>query len=71
MVEQGFIAASKVQPGALPIRIYACSDEAKEVVAALSPGAYANGAQAVVGPLTPAGVAALASTAHLPCRPWC
>lgn len=59
-VEQGFIAASKVQPGGLPIRIYACSDEGKEI-AALYRQAIANGAQAVVGPLTPAGVAALAT----------
>jgi outer membrane PBP1 activator LpoA protein len=60
IVEQGFIAASKVQPGALPIRVYAVSDEGKEI-AALYRQAVANGAQAVVGPLTPAGVAALAA----------
>jgi outer membrane PBP1 activator LpoA protein len=60
VVEQGFIAASKAQPGALPIRIYACSDESKEI-AMLYRQAIANGAQAVVGPLTPAGVAALAT----------
>lgn len=60
VVEQGFLAASKVQPGGLPIRIYACSDEPKEI-AALYRLAVTNGAQAVVGPLTPAGVAALAA----------
>lgn len=60
VVEQGFLAASRVQPGGLPIRIYACSDEAKEI-AALYRQAVENGAQAVVGPLTPAGVAALAA----------
>ncbi len=58
-VEQGFIAASKVQPGGLPIRIYACADEGKEIVA-LYRQAVANGAQAVVGALLPAGVMALA-----------
>ncbi|HEY5993361.1 MAG TPA: penicillin-binding protein activator [Gallionellaceae bacterium] len=60
VVEQGFLAASKVQPGSLPIRIYACSDESKEI-AELYRQAVSNGAQAVVGPLTPAGVAALAA----------
>ncbi len=60
IVEQGFIAASKVQPGSLPIRIYACNDEGKEI-AALYRQAVDNGAQAVVGPLTSTGVAALAA----------
>lgn len=59
-VQQGFLAAAGVQPGALPIRVYACSNEPKEV-GALYKEALASGAQAVVGPLTPAGVAVLAT----------
>jgi len=59
-VQQGFLAANKVQPGALPIRIYAVADEGKDV-AAMYQEAVANGARAVVGPLTPAGVVALAA----------
>ncbi len=59
-VQEGFLAADGVQPGALPVRVYACSSEPKEI-AALYRQAVANGAQAVVGPLTPSGVAALVS----------
>ena len=33
VVEQGFFAANKVQPGALPIRVYSCSNEPKEIAA--------------------------------------
>lgn len=58
VVEQGFLAANNAQPGALPVRIYACSNEPKEIVA-LYKRALAHGAKAVVGPLTPAGVSAL------------
>ena len=64
-VQQGFLAAAGVQPGALPIRVYACNNEPKEV-GALYKEALASGAQAVVGPLTPAGVAALASQSAVP-----
>jgi len=64
-VEQGFLAASKLQPSALPIRVYSCADETKEV-AALYQQALANGAMAVVGPLTPAGVAVLAAQPSIP-----
>ena len=65
VVEQGFMAANKAQPSALPIRVYNCADEGKEIVA-LYQQALANGAQAVVGPLTPAGVAALAAQLSIP-----
>lgn len=64
IVEQGFMAANKVQPSVLPIRVYSCADEGKEIVA-LYKEALANGAQAVVGPLTPAGVAALAANSSI------
>lgn len=59
------MAANKVHPGALPIRVYGCADEGKEI-AALYQQALANGAKAVVGPLTPAGVTALASQPSIP-----
>jgi outer membrane PBP1 activator LpoA protein len=64
-VQQGFMAANKVHPATLPIRVYGCSDEPKEIVA-LYRQALANGARAVVGPLTPAGVAALAAQPSIP-----
>lgn len=64
-VQQGFMAAAGMQPGALPVRVYSCSDEPKEV-AALYKQALANGAQAVVGPLTPPGAAVLASQSSVP-----
>lgn len=64
-VEQGFLAANKIQPSTLPIRVYSCADEAKEI-AALYQQALANGAKAVVGPLTPAGAAVLAAQPSIP-----
>ena len=65
VVQQGFFAGASQQPDGLPIRIYACADEPKEV-AALYQQALENGARAVVGPLTPAGVAALAAQPSIP-----
>jgi outer membrane PBP1 activator LpoA protein len=59
-LQGGFLAASKVQPGALPIRVYGCADEKREIVA-LYQQALASGAQAVVGPLTHDGVMTLAA----------
>lgn len=59
-VQGGFLAANGVQPGSLPVRVYPCADEKKDI-AALYQQAVANGAQAVVGPLTRDGVAALAA----------
>jgi uncharacterized protein len=64
-VQQGFLAAAGVEPGALPIRVYPCTDEPKEI-AALYKQALAQGARAVVGPLTPAGVSVLASQSSIP-----
>ena len=63
VVQQGFIGASSVQHG-LPVRIYTCSDETKEVVN-LYRQAIANGALAVAGPLTHDGVSALAGYAGI------
>ncbi len=65
VVEQGFLAANKLQPSELQIRVYSCADEGREV-AALYQQAVANGAKAVVGPLTPAGVTALAALPSIP-----
>ncbi|MDD5181474.1 MAG: penicillin-binding protein activator [Gallionellaceae bacterium] len=61
-VQQGFMAAanSQTQPASLPVRVYESEDEGRDVVA-LYPQAIANGARAVVGPLTRDGVAALAA----------
>lgn len=58
-VEQGFMAAASVQQHKLPIRVYGCADEVKQI-RELYRQVLANGAEEVVGPLTPAGVAALA-----------
>jgi outer membrane PBP1 activator LpoA protein len=63
-VRQGFMAAASGVPS-LPIRVYESSDERAEV-AALYRTALANGARAVVGPLTRDGVAALAATSAIP-----
>lgn len=59
------MAANKIQPGSLPIRVYSCADEGKEI-AALYQQALANGAKVVVGPLTTAGVSALAAQPAIP-----
>lgn len=59
-VQQGFMAASNAQPHQLPVRIYSSFDE-KTDINALYLHALAAGAQAVVGPLTRDGVAALAA----------
>jgi outer membrane PBP1 activator LpoA protein len=59
VVQQGFTAASNIQHG-IPVRVYACSDESKDVVAFYRQ-AVANGALAVAGPLTHDGVSTLAA----------
>ncbi len=59
VVQQGFMAAASVQQG-LPVRIYASSDETKDVITQYRQ-AIANGAIVVAGPLTRDGVATLAS----------
>lgn len=63
MVQQGFLAAAGVQQG-LPVRVYASSDESKDVIAHYRQ-AIANGALAVAGPLTRNGVTALANYAGI------
>lgn len=67
-VQQGFLAAAGVEvtnPQSLPVRVYGCFDENKDI-AALYRRAVANGARAVVGPLTRSGVSALAEEKDLP-----
>lgn len=59
-VQQGFMAASIGQQNPLPIRVYSCMDEGKDIVA-LYQYAVASGARAVVGPLTRHGVTTLAA----------
>ena len=60
IVQQGFMAAANNQPLSLPIIVYESDDESKDITT-LYPQAIANGAVAVVGPLTRDGVAALAA----------
>lgn len=68
-VQQGFEAAAAVEqqrlPGGLPVRVYGCQDESQDIVA-LYRQAIANGAHAVVGPLTRNGVNVLAAQTELP-----
>ena len=64
VVQQGFMAAANNQPLPLPVRVYGCLDEGKDIVA-LYQYAIANGARAVAGPLTRNGVAALAANAGI------
>lgn len=68
-VQQGFQAAANLDqqdlPGSLPVRVYGCQDEGKDIVA-LYRQAIANGAHAVVGPLTRNGVNALAAQQDIP-----
>ena len=77
-VQQGFLAANldrpnpgklnpvtQAPPEELPVRVYGCADESKDIVA-LYRLAIANGARAVVGPLTRNGVSALAAAQDFP-----
>lgn len=66
-VEQGFFAAADSNHKRLmmPIRVYSDFDENSSVVAAYRQ-AIANGARAVVGPLTRNGVSALAADRNIP-----
>ena len=62
-VRQGFQAATEMGiklPGGLPVQVYSCFDEDKDI-AALYRRAIVGGARAVVGPLTRSGVSALAA----------
>ena len=64
-VQQGFIAAANLKKRGLPVHVYGDYDENKNVVA-IYRQALANGARAVVGPLTRNGVAALAAEHNIP-----
>jgi uncharacterized protein len=64
-VQQGFIAAINPKKLILPVRVYSDFDENNSVVAVYRQ-AIANGAQAVVGPLTRTGVSALAAERDIP-----
>lgn len=66
-VQQGFSAAASVAVGGqtLPVRIYGCFDENKDIVT-LYRQAVSNGAQAVVGPMTRSGVSTLAAEPNIP-----
>jgi outer membrane PBP1 activator LpoA protein len=59
-VQQGFLTAAKSQVRDFPVRIYSSSDESKDVIE-IYRQAIANGAVAVAGPLTRAGVSLLAA----------
>lgn len=64
-VRQGFLASARYNRQALPIRVYSDFDENTSVVAAYRQ-VIANGALAVVGPLTRNGVTALAAEKKIP-----
>lgn len=67
-IQQGFQAAADMEmelSGKLPVQVYGCSDEEKEIVA-LYRGAIAAGARAVVGPLTRSGISILAKEQDIP-----
>jgi len=64
-VQQGFMAAINPKRQLLPVRVYSNFDENNGVVA-IYRQAIANGARAVVGPLTRNGVSALAAEKEIP-----
>jgi len=67
-LQQGFQAAAELEmqlPERLPVRVYSCFDENKDIVA-LYRQAVASGARAVVGPLTRSGVSTLAAEQNIP-----
>lgn len=64
-VQQGFFSAANYKRQILPVRVYSNFDENSSVVAVYRQ-AIANGAQAVVGPLTRNGVIALAAEKNIP-----
>lgn len=65
VVQQGFMAAINPKRLILPVRVYSDFDENNSVVTTYRQ-AIANGAQAVVGPLTRNGVSALAAERDIP-----
>ncbi len=64
-VREGFMAAASLNPDGLPVQVYSKFDENLNVVAEYRQ-AIANGARAVVGPLTRKGVGALAAERNIP-----
>ncbi len=64
-VQQGFLAAANLKQRNLPVRVYGDIDETSSVVGVYRQ-ALANGALAVVGPLTRNGVIALAAEQNIP-----
>ena len=64
-VRQGFFAAANYKKQMLPVHVYSDFDENSNVVAVYRQ-AIANGALAVVGPLTRNGVSALAAAKDIP-----
>lgn len=64
-VKAGFMAAASLNPQGLMVQVYGDYDENRGVIAAYRK-AVANGAQAVVGPLTRKGVSLLAAEPDLP-----
>jgi len=59
-VLQGILAAENSLPHSLPVQVYECSDEGADIIS-LYQQAVANGARAVIGPLTRNSVANLAN----------
>ncbi len=64
-VHQGILAAASLQGQGLPVRVYSDYDEADSVIATYK-RAVANGAVAVLGPLTRNGIRQLADEKTLP-----
>ncbi len=64
-VQQGFFSAANYKRHILPVRVYSNFDENTSVVSVYRQ-AIANGARAVVGPLTRNGVSALAAEQDIP-----
>lgn len=65
-VRDGFLAAARVQGSlALPLRVYAATDDSAVTIAGYRQ-AVAGGARLVVGPLTRSSVSALAATGVIP-----
>jgi outer membrane PBP1 activator LpoA protein len=64
VVQQGFVAAAKNQVRDFPVRVYTSIDEGRDVIE-IYRQAIANGAVAVAGPLTRAGVTLLAGYPYI------
>lgn len=64
-VQQGFLTAANSQVRDFPVRVYSSSDESRDVIE-IYRQAIANGAVAVAGPITRAGVTLLAGYPNIP-----